>query len=148
MLKLSTKLTSVLLALIFVIPATGLSISKHSCMDCDDVHLSLIYHHQAEHNDCNHNEPEKSDKQDWHLHFFDKHHHHKKECKYEDIKLSAPYKGTSNLVELAPLEYNNIELYKKPTFSFSINPIITFSYREEIKIPGKLILIAYCSFLI
>ncbi len=144
MLKKSKNIVAVILALVFIIPATGLSISKHSCMDCGDIHLSLIYHH----NDCHDHSSEKNDENNWHFHFFDKHNEHKKECQYEVIKLEGPYKGPDNFTNLFSLEFvkYNISAWQELFNSEKESVIIPIT--ENIKIPDKNILQAYCILLI
>ena len=110
MLRRLKGFVAIILVVVFIIPATGLSISKHLCLDCHDSKLSLIYHHGDHHNvSCSHEQSENN----WHFHFFEKHHEHKMKCKYDVIKINTPYKESETLAKIIPLELFGFNIFEE-----------------------------------
>ena len=96
------------MALVFIIPATGLSVSNHLCIDCQEAKLSIFYHHQDY--SCLHDHSEK----DWHCHFFEKHEHHNKKCQYDQIIFKTPFLEPEFNNDLFPVEYYGFLIQSEP----------------------------------
>ncbi|MFC2097854.1 hypothetical protein ACFLSI_05920 [Bacteroidota bacterium] len=139
--KLIKKIEIVLLTIFFIIPATGVSISKHSCIDCGEYYISLIHHHHENDNEsCCREESYKDGCSD----FFEKHKQHKKECNCEIIKIKIPYCESKTISESSPLEFFRFFEFSKYLIIISESSLNNIVVKENIKIPNKNIIRDIC----